>query len=481
MITGKRSVIGGIDLVTIQDTELRQGIAIAIDKAKHFSHSVLASEVQKVNWIDPYQFYANGNKCFVGERFFWKDPDGEQIIVGLGVAKQIQSEMKINRFDEIEEKWQHVLKDAVIVGEQTNAGSGPTLFGGFSFDPLKKKTRLWEKFTESLFHLPKYMLTIIKGQAYLTTNIICSQQDDLRLVEKVTVERQALLESGSSVPEFTEPVINDIQEIHPEEWKESVTNLVKSFQESDLKKVVLARELRLRFENPVQVERVLSHLLMEQKESYIFAFEVNGDCFIGATPERLVKKENNQYFSTCLAGSIARGKDQIEDERLGESLLNDPKNLIEHHYVVEMIKEAMEETCDEVILPNKPQLMKTKFIQHLYTPVVGKSREGTSLFNVVNRLHPTPALGGLPKEPAVAKIREIEELDRGFYAAPIGWMDFHGNGEFAVAIRSALVQGKEASLFAGCGVVEDSKAESEYIETKIKFRPMLTALGGNQI
>jgi menaquinone-specific isochorismate synthase len=123
-------------------------------------------------------------------------------------------------------------------------------------------------------------------------------------------------------------------------------------------------------------------------------------------------------------------------------------------------------------------LMKMKYIQHLYTPVIGRNREGTSLLHLVDRLHPTPALGGLPKQAAIEKIREIEQLDRGLYAAPVGWMDHQGNGEFAVAIRSGLIQGNEASLFAGCGIVADSNADSEYKETSIKFRPMLTALGG---
>ena len=129
--------------------------------------------------------------------------------------------------------------------------------------------------------------------------------------------------------------------------------------------------------------------------------------------------------------------------------------------------------------PSSFLILKTRDIQHLYTPVTGKAKKDTSLLLLVDRLHPTPALGGLPKEKAVEKIREVEELDRGFYGAPLGWVDYKGNGEFAVSIRSGLIQGDEASLFAGCGVVEDSNPESEYIETKIKFRPMLTALGGS--
>ena len=219
-------------------------------------------------------------------------------------------------------------------------------------------------------------------------------------------------------------------------------------------------------------------MLNEQNDSYVFAFESNGDCFIGATPERLMKKENDQVYSACLAGSIARGKNDIEDELLGKTLLTDDKNLMEHQFVVDMIKVAMEDSCSEVNIPKQPYLLKLKNIQHLYTPVNGKVKQHTSLLSLVEKLHPTPALGGLPKNLAIEKIREVEDLDRGLYGGPIGWVDYQGNGEFAVAIRSGLIQGDEVSIFAGCGVVEDSIAEMEYQETNIKFTPMLSALGG---
>jgi menaquinone-specific isochorismate synthase len=271
----------------------------------------------------------------------------------------------------------------------------------------------------------------------------------------------------------------ETREIEPEEWKKTVEGVVKELTEGPLKKVVLARELRLVFDDQVEAEDVLNNLYMQQHESFIFAFESNGDCFIGASPERLVKKHGNEVYSTCLAGSISRGKTEQEDLKLGQMLLNDQKNLIEHGFVVEMIKEALEESCEEIILPDKPQLMKIRDIQHLYTPVIGKCRNDASLLLLVERLHPTPALGGLPKDEAVVKIRQVEELDRGFYAAPLGWVDYRKNGEFAVSIRSGLIQGDEVSLFAGCGVVADSDSESEYLETSLKFKPMLRALGGN--
>ena len=143
-----------------------------------------------------------------------------------------------------------------------------------------------------------------------------------------------------------------------------------------------------------------------------------------------------------------------------------------------MIKEVMKKYCDEINIPSEPILMKIRDIQHLYTPVSGTINPQYSLLRLVEDLHPTPALGGTPKEEAMAVIRKTEKMDRGYYAAPIGWIDYRGNGEFAVAIRSGLIVKNEALIYAGCGIVEDSQPEEEYKETKIKFRPMLRSLGG---
>lgn len=143
-----------------------------------------------------------------------------------------------------------------------------------------------------------------------------------------------------------------------------------------------------------------------------------------------------------------------------------------------MIRQAMEMVGTEVELPEGPQLLKLRDIQHLYTPVIAAASKEGSLLAIIEKLHPTPALGGVPTEKAIEVIRGLEILDRGLYGSPIGWLDYQGNGDFAVALRSGLIQGNEASIFAGCGVVKDSEVESEFQETKIKFRPMLSALGG---
>ena len=158
--------------------------------------------------------------------------------------------------------------------------------------------------------------------------------------------------------------------------------------------------------------------------------------------------------------------------------MGDRKNREEHQYVVSMISDIFEAYCSEVLIPKTPKLMKIRDIQHLFTSVEGTLGQEIDIFSFVEALHPTPALGGVPTDIALQIIRQEEEMDRGYYAAPIGWTDAAGNGEFAVAIRSALVKEDRAYLYAGGGIVADSDPELEYEETWVKFRPALRALGG---
>lgn len=460
------------------ETALIEGLKAALDEAKRKKHNVLFSEVVEVDHINPFSFYRAGREHYLGERFFWQDPSKEIILAGLGKVEKLQATAGETRFTDVENSWKAIMEGAVKTGVSRKDATGPLLFGGFSFDDHKSDSQLWDQFGDNLFYIPTFMLSIVKGQAYLTTNLMCSPEDHLQLFVKMINERDSIINSTVGFEDRPQEIISK-KEIAPDQWKKTVAGAIEEIKHTELDKLVLAREMRLVFKNPIYSEQVLRKLAAEQKTSFIFSLEIGSDCFIGASPERLIKKTGNEMMSTCLAGSIARGKDEQEDERLGQELLHDQKNLVEHQYVVSMIGEAMKSVCSRVQIPKHPVLMKNRHIQHLYTPVNGKCSEFVSIFEMIKKLHPTPALGGLPKEKAVKRIREVELLERGFYAGPIGWTDSYGNGEFAVAIRSALLQGKEASLFAGCGIVEDSTPESEYIETAIKFKPMLSALGGN--
>lgn len=468
-------------MITIQQEAMHNLLEIGKALSTRNGQTTLVSMVKQVNVADPLVFFESGRHYFNGQRSFWSDPDREMILVGLGAAYTIRTG-EMNRYKNVEREWRGLLEDVLIERQEQIIGTGPILMGGFSFDPLKRKTKLWSEFDHSKFVLPKVLLTVWKGQAYLTTNVFVSDKTDVEQLAQAlsNIEQQLLMDGHEGLvnPYDHESDSIRINEVEPEQWKQAVAKLAAEVREQKLDKVVLARELRIQSDKPFSPDAVLARLREEQPLSYLFAIETGGDCFLGASPERLVKRSGDEVLSTCLAGSIRRGNTPAEDEQLGQALLQDKKNLHEHAVVVEMIKSAMEKGCVVVDVPEHPVLITLRNIHHLYTPVKGQAREDVSLLGMVDLLHPTPALGGFPKEVALTKIREEELLDRGWYAGPVGWIDSFGNGEFAVAIRSGLLQGQEASLFAGCGIVGDSDPESEYQETIIKFKPMLSALGG---
>ncbi|WP_409289973.1 isochorismate synthase MenF [Peribacillus sp. SCS-37] len=467
-------------MIITSNIDVNESFLEARTAARKRECSVLLSEVTRIGALDPLSFYHSGKEKYTGTRFFWQDPASSTILAGIGNIDTIQTDDNTKRYQAIEQVWNDLLDRAIVAREKEIRGTGPLLFGGFSFDHQKSGSELWDQFGDNLFYIPKYLLSVIDGEAYLTLNLLIKQDDSLTILTDAREELEELAAKArkeAAHPAYSNELIEQ-EEIFPEEWKGTVQAAIEEIKATDLDKIVLARETRLAFRSRVDAEPVLAGLLLEQQTSYIFCLESGSDYFIGASPEQLVKKQGGVLSSACLAGSIARGMTQEEDERLGNSLLQDEKNQIEHQYVVSMIKDSMQSVCETVEVPSGPVLMKTRHIQHLFTPVEGECKDGVSIFDCVEKLHPTPAMGGLPKKKAVERIRVLERLERGFYAAPVGWTDGKSNGEFAAAIRSALVQGNEASLFAGCGIVESSIPESEYIETAIKFKPMLSALGG---
>ncbi|MEI5908767.1 isochorismate synthase [Bacillus spongiae] len=464
-------------MTTVQKSNIHSLFEQAVMKAQQLNRPILLSYVQKLQYADPLSFYHTGNKVFKGERFFFKDPNSSIYLVGLGSASSLMSGEKDERFYDIEEQWNVIMEEAVSFNPYEVRGTGPLIFGGFTFDPLKEQEQEWAQFSQAVFQLPTFLLTEHHGEKYLTINMICTGHESEGSIVRLQEQVKLLLDDSNF--SIVAPLLSKSEEIRPNEWKKSLADVVTRLQQKEMEKVVLARKMRLVFKEEVSSDFCLDQLYKEQKESFVFSLEVMNSCFIGASPERLVKKKDAMIYSTCLAGSIGRGKTKEEDDSLGEELLLDEKNRHEHQLVVEMIEQSMEAYCHNVQVPAYPSLLKMRDIQHLYTPVIGKDEKNTSLFQLLKTFHPTPALGGVPRSKALKVIREAEEMDRGFYAAPIGWVDAQGNGEFTVAIRSGLLYKNEAYLYSGCGVVADSTPESEYEETSIKFRPMLRAVGGN--
>lgn len=440
------------------------------NKQRLYSYSRIVED----GYIDPVEFF-NRAKATNKNRMFWGSPDDEFYIVGVGSVYEISAHG--NRFENTKKQWQQLLDEAAIIDPYRVPGTGITALGGMSFDPRRKRTPLWEHFGDSQFIVPEVTLTVYEGECYITTNFLRVEENKTKPSFDEIEETKTILLKNDYEHDPQQTIVINKTEKAIDEWLLSVQKAIDEIKSGQANKIVLARELRLKLNQTAHIGNLLSRLLDTQANSYIFAFERGDDCFIGATPERLVRVEGQELLSTCLAGTAPRGKTPQEDEEIRTALLQDDKNLEEHDHVVQMIRQGITPYCTNIDIPSAPTVRCLKDLQHLYTPVRATLKQEHSIFDIVEQLHPTPALGGVPYEKSLAFIRDHESFDRGWYGAPVGWLDSNKNGDFAVAIRSGLIQDDEASLFAGCGIMKDSNVNKEYEETSIKFLPMLNVLG----
>lgn len=406
-------------------------------------------------------------------RFFWSTPDRSLTMVGLGDSREF-----IGKNYQKMSKVQQELKQQVITNSVC-AETGLLILGGFPFDDSVDSQHIWGDMGQGYLFVPKLMMTnSIKGN-FLTINMTVSSNDDLaKQWDERMAEWQQLIRNTSEVPEIQSPV--KLTENKMDEWLQTVDKAVEEIKsDSEIKKIVLARELVAISRNTLSINAVLENMLSQQENTYFFALSTSDGTFIGATPERLLLSQDNSFSTACVAGSLPRGKTKDEDELLGQQLLDDMKNQHEHQVVVDSIEKDMQEITTKLSEKGQPTLLKNRDIQHLFFPFSGEKKKGLSVFDAVNQLHPTPALGGEPKELTKCWIKDYEPMTRGMYGAPIGWCSVTSDeGEFAVGIRSAFISGNNATLYAGCGIVADSVAEHELAETRVKFNPMLRAIGG---
>ncbi|TCP29842.1 isochorismate synthase [Scopulibacillus darangshiensis] len=463
-------------MAIIEQHQLLENLKEGIKKAQFLSESVLVSYSKQIEFIDPLVFYRNGEILYKGSRIYWSDVE-DVTMVGLGSAV-VQAYNGEERFEKIEEYWRKVITGAVIHREVDVKGTGPVCMGGFSFDPVQMKTRLWKDFPDANFTVPNWLLTVKGNQCFLSINASVNEHMDPCTIESQLIDLEMQLLKNNTIPTPSQGESLMVEENQINEWLAMVHKSIDAINKGEMEKVVLSRTTTVTANKTFDQSSVLLALQERQSDCYTFAFEKGTSTFVGSTPERLIKKAGGKFNTMCLAGTISRGQTAEEDQKLGETLLSDPKNRDEHQMVVTMISDAMGKVCDKIVKSDSPQIYKSKDVQHLYTPIKGETKRELSLLSVVKALHPTPAMGGVPTEKAIEAIRERETYERGWYSAPIGWFDEDGDGEFVVAIRSGLITKENAVLFSGCGIVADSDPQSEYLETKIKFTPMLTALGG---
>jgi len=222
---------------------------------------------------------------------------------------------------------------------------------------------------------------------------------------------------------------------------------------------------------------VVLRMRASDPEARAFLFQPEaGAAFVGAAPETLFATAGGRFEATAVAGSAPRGQTRTEDDRLGAALLSSEKDGEEHQIAVREIVQRLSGFVDELRTDPQPQLLRLSRIQHLETRIRGQMSAGRTALDVVARLHPTPAVGGVPRDVASAFLDGNEGLDRGWYAAPVGWFDTVGNGAFAPALRCALLTDEGCRLFAGAGIVRGSRPEAEWDETEVKLLAVLRAL-----
>lgn len=443
--------------------DLKQKIVSEIKNEKNYI-SVEVELQYKPNLI----YLLKKENRFEGKRFYYKSKDHQLEMCGLGYI--LESRFSHLKHDEIYERWQNI-KEQLTTYCHHQEKQHLKLFGGFQFSE-HALTNEWKDFGMSHFVLPKFLVTIEQGKCYLTY----TEKHNLFDLNEMEQFYHAIANLKDISTEKKQRIVSD-NDILSDEWKTLVTKSVKLMNESvALQKVVLSRRKKIEFEEKIAVEDALQRCLNSNESSYLLLFESGQSQFISQTPEQLCQIYDGKLYTNAIAGTIIRTDDEKRNEILKNELLNDSKNRFEHRYVVDSIIHDIQQFTTRLEYDKSPTILTNKHLYHLYTKIQADLLS-ENVLEIVNQLHPTPALGGFPKFDAIKFIENEEFGTRGFYGSPLGYIDLDNNGEFVVSIRSMLVKNKNATLYSGCGVVKDSDADSEFEETDLKFKPMLKALG----
>ena len=387
-------------------------------------------------------------------------------LVGWGEAARIIIPAGEDRFT-AGGKWLRELFDGADVRDEVGEpGCGPLAFGSFTFDPAADG---------SVLVVPRVVLGRRAGRSW-------------RTVISPGPGSAGARHSGGPPGRLPVSMPAEVRwhdgSLSAPQWQRAVAAAVARISAGELGKVVLARDLYATASQPLDVRALLSRLARRYPDCYTFTCAG----LAGATPELLVRREGSAVSSLVLAGTMPRGGSPAEDAAIGAALLASAKDTEEHRYAVADVRAALTPLCADLQIDEQPWLLRLANVQHLATRVTGRlggpdGRDGgpgtgPTALALAAALHPTAAVCGSPAETAMELIRELEGMDRGRYAGPVGWVDAHGNGEWGIALRCAELSGSRARLIAGCGIVAGSDPAAELAEAQTKFRPVQDALEG---
>lgn len=445
------------------------------DQARANAGTAIVSVCEELDWFpDPLAFLAAASAP-LGDGIFWRQSE-DATFAGAGVATEIVVQGPA-RIAEANALYRDLSERVVIEGAVTRF----PILGGFAFGNEPSTAAAWRHFPGGRLVVPRVLLQIERGQAHLRINQVLPEGSEASRArdDADSLRQQARAWLTTTLDDMDAPTHVEYQSIpDTEAWQRSVASALRVIGRHTIDKVVLAREERNSTSESISAIEALRRAQALNPKATILAMQAATSWFLGATPERLVRLRDERVDVTCLAGSVAIGETPQEREHLAQELLSSAKNREEHEIVVCAAYDALEPVCRDVRRePGSPRVVTARSVQHLETRVTATLPPPGNVLDLVERLHPTPAVGGYPQEPALEVMRDLEAIDRGWYAGPFGWLDLTGSGEFAVAIRSAVIDGVTASLFAGCGIVAGSDPGEELAETEMKLQPMRAALG----
>jgi menaquinone-specific isochorismate synthase len=371
-----------------------------------------------------------------------------------------------------------VLADTIAVGPLDEPFAGPHFFFANSF---AHETPGDAPFPALRLFVPRWQVARMGDSTVAVANLLIAADAPVDLIAgkvwkahgkfRAFDYRSAQRKDRPSAPKQAEEIGGDGA------YHQAVAQALQEIAHGDYRKVVLARARRLTTTEEFHPLGVLNHLRQHYPACYAFSIaNGRGQSFIGASPERLVRVAGGRMHTEALAGSAPRGDSASEDAAFARALLASEKDQREHRLVLESIARRVADLGLKLEHAGQPRVLGLANVQHLHLPISATLPEGVHILDLLARLHPTPAVGGTPREPAVAAIARLEPFARGLYAGPQGWVDHRGGGEFFVGIRSALVDGHTATVYAGAGIVAGSSPEKEFAETELKFKALIEAL-----
>ncbi|MEO1023056.1 MAG: isochorismate synthase [Bacteroidota bacterium] len=464
----------------LERLDLKHIFDTAVADANHIDFLSLTFSIPSIDALAVLEQY-NDKDAF---NYYWEHPEKEFAMVAGGSLYRIQVRGP-ERFREASKRGKELVRRIAHSSSVNHRLATVHLLGGFSF--LDENTSpQWEPYGSGSFTLPEWHIVQDGNLTLLTINMPFHSElsfSDISEQFYSSIERLEQLCNAKSyafesVPlENASPISFGENESEYARWIHMIDNARELIHHHAFDKIVLANERVIELTHSISPTLILNRLRNQYPNCYSFLIRHDDtSSFIGCTPERLASFSHHFVFTEGLAGSTSRGASASEDAVLEHQLLHSEKDLREHAFVIDAIEKNLSEFSEIIEHPVQPSVKKLSNVQHLFTPIRARIEEGASRTALLQNLHPTPAVGGHPKEKAVPFITELESFDRGWYAAPLGWINAHGEGEFVVAIRSGLIGEKEVRFFAGCGIVEDSDSRKEWEEMNLKLRPMLSAL-----